>query len=164
MAMQRFYRLRPHHAPTQTLRFWTRIVTILILQGPHATGGLLGGDLPTSLESLVRGAGRVLSVCTCSGLRELVAQIRAAKARDTEFMLLDPGDLADEVRDHPEEGLDEALKQLASPYIEVHDDSRATLEWTNSREGAPLATIVINGDLAASYRIAIGIALRRLAA
>lgn len=150
--------------PTQILRFWTWIVTILIVQGPHAAAGFLGNDLSMSLQSLARAAGRVLSVCKCSELRELVDHIRAAKGNDTEFMLLDPGDLVEAARAHPEEGLDEALDQLASPYVEVHDDSGATLEGMDGRRRAPLATIVINGDLATSYRIAMGIALRRLAA
>jgi hypothetical protein len=30
------------------------------------------------------------------------------------------------------------------------------------QRGAPLATIIINGDLSTSYRIALGIALRQL--
>lgn len=150
--------------PTQALRIRTWIVTILIVQGPHAIGGFRGGALSTSLQALARAAGRVLSVCTCSDLRELVAHVRAAAGRDTEFMLLDPGDLAGEARAHPEEGLDDALDQLASPYVEVHDDSDDTLERAPGRRGAPLATIVINGDLETSYRIAMGIALRCLAA
>lgn len=139
-------------------------MTILIVQGPHVTAGCLGSDLSASLHSLARAAGRVLSVCTCSDLRELVSHIRAAQGNDTEFMLLDPGDLAEAARVHPEEGLDEALEQLASPYVEVHDDSGAAQERPDGRRGAPLATIVINGDLETSYRIAMGIALRSLAA
>jgi 3-dehydroquinate dehydratase-2 len=150
--------------PTQILRFWTWIVTILIVQGPHVAAGSLGSDLSPSLHSLARAAGQVLSVCKCSDLHELVGHIRAAKSDDTEFMLLDPGDLAEAARAHPEEGLDEALDQLASPYVEVHDDSGAAQERPEGRRWAPLATIVINGDLETSYRIAMGIALRRLAA
>jgi len=78
-------------------------------------------------------------------------------------MLLDPGDLAEEARAHPEAGLDDALDELASPYVEVHDDSGAAMQRTDGRHAAPLATIIINGDLATSYRIALGIALRCLA-
>jgi 3-dehydroquinate dehydratase-2 len=151
--------------PRQTLRNRAWTVTILILQGPHATGGFRGADVSTSLQATAQAAGRSLSVCTCSELRELVAHVRAASGQDTEFMLLDPGDLTEDARAHPEEGLEDALSQLVSPYVEVHDDSGATLESIDgSRRSGPLATIVIHGDLAASYRIAMGIALRRLAA
>ena len=149
---------------TQRLRIRTQIVTILIVQGPHAAGHVSGGDLSARFESLVRATGQALSVCTCGGLRELVARVRAAKAEGTDFMLLAPGDLAEEARAHPEAGLDDALEALASPYVEVHDDSGAAVERADGRHGAPLATIVINGDLATSYRIALGIALRQLAA
>ena len=50
------------------------------------------------------------------------------------------------------------------PYIEVHDDSGATLEPKIRPRTSSIATIIINGDLATSYRIALGIALRRLEA
>jgi 3-dehydroquinate dehydratase-2 len=36
------------------------------------------------------------------------------------------------------------------------------LEAGPCQRGAPLATIIINGDLSTSYRIALGIALRQL--
>lgn len=79
-------------------------------------------------------------------------------------MLIDPGDLAEQARSHPEEGLEDALAQLESPYIDVHDDEATTLDMPAPQHGAPLATIVSNGDLATGYRIAFGIALRQLAA
>ncbi|RAO75713.1 type II 3-dehydroquinate dehydratase [Dyella jiangningensis] len=139
-------------------------MTILIVQGPHTAGHFAGGDLSARFDSLMRAAGQDMSVCTCGGLRELVARVREAKAEGAEFMLLAPGNLAEEARAHPEAGLDEALEALASPYVEVHDDSGAVVERADGRHGAPLATIVINGDLATSYRIALGIALRQLAA
>ena len=116
------------------------------------------------LQSLARMAGRTLEVCRCQGLRDLVTQLRTARERDAEFILIDPGELAHEARIHPEEGLHDALGELASPYIEVHDDDAETLEETHLPHGAPLATIVIHGDLATSYRIAMNIALRQLAA
>lgn len=163
MAVQRFYRLLKHHVSNAGIARRVRNVTILIVRGPHHLDDPWGGELATTFESLVRGAGQVLSVCACSGLRELVAQVRAARAKDTRFVLLDPGDLAEEARKHPEAGLDDALGELASPYVEVHDDSGAALQRSDGRHAAPLATIIINGDLAASYRIALGIALRRLA-
>ncbi|MFC5743713.1 type II 3-dehydroquinate dehydratase [Dyella tabacisoli] len=136
-------------------------MTIMIIQGPHASAGSLGNDLLSHLQSLAHAAGRTLELCTCGGLRDFVARVRAVKPT-TEFMLLDPGDLAQQVQVHPEAGLGDALDKLATPYIEVHDDSDAALEPRDSSHGAPVATIIINGDLATSYQIALGIALRQL--
>jgi 3-dehydroquinate dehydratase-2 len=76
-------------------------------------------------------------------------------------MLLDPGDLAQQVNEHPA-GLGEALDNLATPYIEVHDDSDDALQPRDCWHNAPAATIIIHGDLATSYRIGLGIALRQL--
>ena len=75
---------------------------------------------------------------------------------------LAPGDLAGEVHAHPEAGLGDALNGLGMPYIEVQDDCDNDLESSERPHHAPLATVVINGDTVASYRIALGIALRRL--
>jgi 3-dehydroquinate dehydratase-2 len=44
----------------------------------------------------------------------------------------------------------------------MQDDSDAMLEPVPASRHAPLATIVTNGDLDISYRIALGIALRQL--
>jgi 3-dehydroquinate dehydratase-2 len=137
------------------------IVTILILQGPHAARSL-SGELFGHLQQLARAAGRTLELCPCGGLRDLIARVRAVKPQSNEFMLLDPGDLTQQVRAHPEAGLCAALDGLATPYIEVHDDSDDALESQDRSQRAPLATIIINGDLATSYQIALGIALRQL--
>ncbi|WP_114238757.1 hypothetical protein [Dyella sp. C9] len=139
-------------------------MTILIVQGPHAGHRPLGEEIAGGLRQLARKAGHALAISRCEGLRELVGSIRAARQRHAEFMLIDPGTLAEEARAHPEEGLQEALAELDSPYIDVHDDTDTALHVAPPQHGAPIATIVINGDLATSYRIALGIALRRLAA
>ncbi|MBT2118519.1 hypothetical protein KK141_20760 [Dyella sp. LX-66] len=96
-------------------------------------------------------------------MKDLVGRIRELRADDTEFVVLDPGELAEQVRAQPD-GLGEALDALPSPYIEIHDDSGAAMAPPGPARHAPLATIVINGDLPTSYRIAMGIALRQLAA
>ncbi|WP_284399716.1 type II 3-dehydroquinate dehydratase [Dyella lipolytica] len=135
----------------------------MIVQGPHANARSLSGELLGHLQQLARAAGRTLEVCSCNGLREFVARVRTARSQTTEFMLLDPGSLTQQVQAHPEAGLGDALDALNMPYIEVHDDSDDTLEPRDVLH-APLATIVIHGDLGTSYRIALGIALRRLSA
>lgn len=137
-------------------------MTILIIQGPHPTQSRLGGELLQSLQQRVCAAGRTLELCYCLNLREFVARVRTARSRTTEFALLDPGALADEAQAHPDAELRAALDELTAPYIEVHDGSSTALEPKLHPHNAPLATVIINGDLATSYRIALGIALRRL--
>lgn len=86
----------------------------------------------------------------------------AAGSDSTEFVLLDPGDLAAEVREHPEAGLVDALDQLPAPYIEVHEECGAELEHDAGFHKAPLATVIINGNIGSGYRIGLSIALRQL--
>jgi 3-dehydroquinate dehydratase-2 len=135
----------------------------MIIQGPHPTSRSLSKELLGHLRQLALSAGRTVEVCTCNGLRDFVARIRTARPQTTEFMLLAPGDLAEQVQTHPEAGLGDALGALAMPYIEVQDDCDYTLE-AGEFSHAPLATVVINGDTVGSYRIALGIALNRLKA
>jgi 3-dehydroquinate dehydratase II len=134
----------------------------MIIQGPHASARSISSDILSHLQPLARAAGRTLELCRCAGLREFVARIKAVRPHHTEFMLLDPGDLAQQVNEHPDAGLGEALDNLATPYIEVHDDTDDTLQPRDGWHNAPAATIIIHGDLAASYRIGLGIALRQL--
>lgn len=134
----------------------------MIIQGPHPTTRSLSKELLGHLKQLALSAGRTVEVCTCHGLREFVARIRTARPQTTEFMLLAPGNLARQVQAHPEAGLGDALHELGMPYIEVQDDCDNTLESFDMPNKGPLATVVVNGDTVASYRIALGIALRRL--
>ncbi|WP_266180424.1 hypothetical protein [Dyella humicola] len=137
-------------------------MTIMILRGPHPTGNSFNGELLRSLQQLAREAGRIVEVCACTGLRDFIAGLRVARTQTPEFVLLDPGDIALEAQAHPEAGLHDALDELTAPYIEVHDDSDTAIGSGSCHRGAPLATIIINGDLSTSYRIALGIALRQL--
>jgi 3-dehydroquinate dehydratase II len=134
----------------------------MIIQGPHTTAQSLSKELLGHLKQLALSAGRTVEVCTCQGLREFVARIRTARPQTTEFMLLAPGNLTQQVEAHPEAGLGDALHALGMPYIEVQDDCDSSLESGELSRHGPLATVVINGDTVASYRIALGIALRRL--
>jgi 3-dehydroquinate dehydratase II len=137
-------------------------VTIMIVQGPHTTTRSLSKELLGHLKQLALSAGRTVEICTCNGMREFVARIRSARPQTTEFMLLAPGNLAYQAQTHSEAELGDALDALAMPYIEVQDDCDSALESVDMSRHAPLATVVINGDTVGSYRIALGIALRRL--
>lgn len=139
----------------------TSPVSILILQGRHLSSKPLQSHFLLELRGLAAAVGRNLELRPCASLRELVGSLRAARRRRSEFVLLDPGELAPQALAEPE-ALRQALDELPSAYIEVHDASATTLDDRLRAHAPPLATIVINGDLAMSYRIALGIALRRL--
>lgn len=135
----------------------------MIIQGPHAQGPhAAGNELHRNLQQLAATAGRTLELFRCQGLRDFVACVRAMKRHPSEFMLLDPGELGPEAMAHPEAGLGDALDDIATPYVEIHDDPGTELGLQPGQHHAPLATVIINGDLGCSYRIGLGIALRRL--
>ncbi|MBN7137410.1 hypothetical protein A7A76_22110 [Lysobacter enzymogenes] len=136
-------------------------MSILILHGRHPACAPLPANFLLELRRLAQAVGRNLELRPCASVRELVGSLRAARRRSSEFVLLDPGELTPQALAEPEP-LRQALGELPSAYIEVHERSATTLDDRLRAHAAPLATIVINGDLAASYRIALGIALRRL--
>ncbi|QNK03141.1 hypothetical protein [Dyella telluris] len=141
-------------------------MSIVIIQGPHAqqphAASLAGGELHPNLQQLAAAAGRTLELFRCNGLCDFVACVRSMKRRSSEFMLLDPGELGPEATAHPEAGLSDALDDIATPYVEVHEDASTELGVPPGQHHAPVATVIINGDLGSSYRIGLGIALRRL--
>ncbi|MHA6203430.1 type II 3-dehydroquinate dehydratase [Dyella soli] len=139
-------------------------MSILIVHGPHAAGHSPTQDLLRQLQQQAHAAGRMLELRTCGDLRDFVVQVCAANSDRTDMVLLDPGDLSPQIRAHPEAGLADALDQLDAPYIEVHEAFGAELERGASIHHAPVATVIINGNIASSYRIGLSIALRQLAA
>jgi 3-dehydroquinate dehydratase-2 len=96
-------------------------------------------------------------------LRDFVALVRSARSEVTEFVLLDPGSLAPEMRAHPEAGLSKAIDDLRAPYIDVHDEFGDGLKCCAGLHKAPVATVIINGNIGSGYRIGLRLALRRLA-
>ncbi|MBU8978038.1 hypothetical protein JI752_017960 [Lysobacter sp. MMG2] len=132
---------------------------IVIVQGPHPARRGLSGEALAGLRGIARAAGSILRVRSCASLRELIASLRSVRARG-DFVLLDPGELADPMRS--DATLREALESMRTPYVEVHERCADVLELPLRAQAMPLATIVIHGDLGASYRIGLGIALRRL--
>jgi 3-dehydroquinate dehydratase-2 len=134
-------------------------MSIRIIHGPHAHAP--GTDQLRQLQQLAKASGRTLELCPCSCLPELIAEVRATDVVCAEFMLLDLGDLAYQAKRQPEAGLDGALDELGTPYVEVHDECGAELEPVGLHH-APVATVIIHGDIGSSYRIGLGIALRQL--
>lgn len=148
--------------PTSAPRATTvATVSIVIIQGPHANC-LASSELQRNLQQLASAAGRTLELFRCNGLRDFVACVRSMKRRPSEFMLLDPGELGPEAAAHPEAGLSDALDEAATPYVEIHEDPSTELGIQPGQHHAPVATVIINGDIGCSYRIGLGIALRRL--
>ncbi|ULU25800.1 hypothetical protein [Dyella terrae] len=136
-------------------------MSIVIIQGPHADCPA-SGVLPDKLQQLAATAGRSLELVCCKGLNDFVSCVRSMKRRASEFMLLDPGDLGPQATAHPEAGLSDALDEAGTPYVEVHEDASTELGLPPGLHNAPVATVIINGDLGSSYRIGLGIALRQL--
>ncbi|WP_156171330.1 hypothetical protein [Dyella japonica] len=137
-------------------------MSIVIVHGPHTSGHPLPQELQQQLQQQAGAAGCTLELRGCSDLRHFVGQVCAAGSDSTEFVLLDPGDLASQVREHPEAGLVDALDQLGAPYIEVHEECGAELDHEAGFHKAPLATVIINGNIGSGYRIGLSIALRQL--
>jgi 3-dehydroquinate dehydratase-2 len=137
-------------------------VSIVIVHGPHTSGHSLPQELQQQLQQQAGAAGCTLELRGCKDLSHFVGQVCAAGTDSTEFVLLDPGDLASEVREHPEAGLADALDHLGAPYIEVHEEIDAELQHDAGFHKAPLATVIINGNIGSGYRIGLSIALRQL--
>ncbi|MGH8086315.1 MAG: hypothetical protein ACREPV_13745 [Lysobacter sp.] len=86
---------------------------------------------------------------------ELVESLGHANRARCEFVMLDPGECA------CSEPLGAALKQLAMPYIEVHDDF-GELEPTLAAADGGRPLKVIQGYGSQSYTVALSIALEQL--
>lgn len=137
-------------------------MSILIVRGPHGSGHSLTADLLYRLQQQALQAGRKLELRACGALRGFIALATWAKSDSTEFVLLDPGVLAPEIRAHPEAGLSEAIDDLRAPYIDVHDDFGDGIERCAGLRKAPVAIVIINGNIESSYRVGLRLALRRL--
>lgn len=138
-------------------------MSILIIQGTQAAAQIPHNEL-ARFDQLARAAGCALEWCRCSTLRDLIAQLHDAKRRRPEFLLLDPGDLALQLKAGEDCGLYESLDELDAPYVEVHATADAELDRRTGSHHAPVATVIIHGDVVSRYRIGLGIALRQLAA
>ncbi|PTR34121.1 3-dehydroquinate dehydratase [Luteibacter sp. OK325] len=137
-------------------------MSIVIVRGPHGSGHSLPADQLSNLKQQASEAGRTLELRTCGALRDFIALVGSARSEVTEFVLLDPGSLAPEMRAHPEAGLSEAIDDLRAPYIDVHDEFGDGLKCCAGLHKAPLATVIINGNIGSGYRIGLRLALRRL--
>ncbi len=139
-----------------------RVVSIVIVHGPHGGGHSLSTDLLSHLRQQAFEAEHTLELQACGALRDFIARVGSARSEVIEFVLLDPGSLAPEMRAHPEAGLGKAIDDLRVPYIDVHDTFGNGLECCTGLHKPPVATVIINGNIESSYRIGLRLALRRL--
>ncbi len=135
-------------------------MSILVIRGPERRDALTvpPPPLPPSvLGALVQRAGcagQTLAVRSCSSATEMVAALRMANDWGVRATLLDPGSLTD----HPL--LRRAVRGLAHPYVEVHDDTGLQEASLPPAHGQRLA--VVEGYGARSYSLALEIALERI--
>ena len=138
-------------------------MSIVIVHGPHGSGHSPTADLLSHLKQQASEAGRTLELRACGALRDFIALVGSARSEVTEFVLLDPGNLAPEMRAHPEAGLSKAIDDLRAPYIDVHDEFGDGLKCCAGLHKPPVATVIINGNIGSGYRIGLRLALRRMA-
>ncbi|HEY0505526.1 MAG TPA: hypothetical protein VGD42_18730 [Lysobacter sp.] len=132
---------------------------ILILQGPRPAARGLPPEAGSRLWRVARAAGRVLGFRASATPADFAESIRRASHDRPAFVLVDPGECAAQA---DLTALRDALDGLAVPHAEVHDRSDELLELALRPTAQPIATIVIHGDLTASYAIALAVALRRM--
>lgn len=141
-------------------------MSVLVIQGPHRAA-TAEASLPSrmfeTLAEKVRKAGSVLEVARCASAAGMVRCLTQARASGVDIVLLDGGELEALDCARHEDRLRAALDQLAAPYIELHDDAGRDLESRVRPTHCALAVIVMSHDLARSYAVGMGIALRRLA-
>lgn len=134
---------------------------IAIIRGPEpirlassAPVGVPKAVIATLLENAAL-ASKTIALRTCLTEPELIDCLSHANRERFEFVMLDPGECA------CSEPLDAALKQLAMPYIEVHDDC-GELEPTLAAADCGRPLNVIQGYGSQSYTVALSIALEHL--
>jgi 3-dehydroquinate dehydratase-2 len=135
-------------------------MSILILRGPHAALPD-ASSLDPPLRERAHAAGQRLRCRTFATMRDLLSGLRRTHIAHSDMLLLDIGDLAlDGVTQT--RALRDALDDLPSPYIEVHDDAAHALEPRVHPQHAPLVTVILRDDLPRAYALALDIALRRV--
>ncbi|MBD9478080.1 hypothetical protein IB225_03700 [Pseudoxanthomonas sp. PXM02] len=130
----------------------------------HAATPLPSSSRPSferPLHERAKTAGQSLQCRAFNSVRDLLAGLQRARRERPDMLLLDTGDLV--LQDSTQaKALRDALDDLSSPYIEVHDDAAHALEPRVRPQHAPLVTVILRNDLPRAYAMALDIALRRL--
>lgn len=136
-------------------------MSIFIIRGPETLGQFprtptaLPREVLSALVDRAVCAGKTIAVRACGSEQELLHSLRIARQSHAEITLLDPGACAQSAK------VQQGLKDMAMPYIEVHDDSCDAPEAT-MHGGNPNRLAVVNGYMAQSYTLALDMALEHL--
>lgn len=139
-------------------------MSILILRGPHAQAAtdpsLSLASIDQDLRRRAHSSGHALHCRGFRSLHDLLSRLRQVRRQD-HMVLIDAGDLA---VDSPDDAhaLRDALDALPVPYMELHDDAAHALEPRTQPQHAPLVTVILCGDLASAYTMALAVAVHRL--
>jgi hypothetical protein len=136
-------------------------MSILVITGPRGNGmaAPLADAAMCRLWDRAQSAGIDLRWRPCGDFHELGCCLRGGN--DAELILLDVD--ADTVPPCDIAGLREALSALSVPYIEIHDDSREGDASALAPGHPALVSVVVPGNAAAGYDMALSIGLRYLA-
>jgi len=141
---------------------------LLILHGPNLN--LLGtrepdvyghttlDDINTALTQQAQAAGHQVDHLQSNAEHVLVERIQAARTDGTAFILINPAAFT-----HTSVALRDALLAVAIPFIEIHlSNPHAREPFRHHSYLSDVATGVICGFAADSYRLALDAALKRL--
>jgi len=136
-------------------------MSILVITGPRgdAQATPLADAAMCRLWERAQSAGVDLCWRPCRDFAELGSCLGAGN--DAELVLLDVD--ADGVPPSQVAGVREALSSLPVPYIEIHRDSREADASALAPGHPSLVSVVVPGNAAAGYDMALSIGLRYLA-
>ena len=143
---------------------------LLVLHGPNLN--LLGNrepevygrttlaEIDADLAARARAAGHALESFQSNSELALIERVQATAGDGTAFILINPAAFT-----HTSVALRDALAAVGVPFIEVHlSNPHAREPFRHTSYFSDLATGVIAGFGADSYRYALDAAMRRLAA
>ncbi|TAN04664.1 MAG: type II 3-dehydroquinate dehydratase [Rhodanobacteraceae bacterium] len=142
---------------------------ILVLHGPNLN--LLGSrepevyghttlaEIDAALVADGKTAGQAVVCFQSNAEHELIARVQTAKTDGTAFILINPAAFT-----HTSVALRDALAAVAIPFIELHlSNPHAREAFRRQSYFSDLATGIIAGFGADSYRYALDAAIKRLA-
>ncbi|MGH8147947.1 MAG: type II 3-dehydroquinate dehydratase [Rhodanobacteraceae bacterium] len=142
---------------------------LLVLHGPNLN--LLGerepavyghaslSEIDAALVRQAEAAGHALASFQSNAEHELIARVQATKHDGTAFILINPAAFT-----HTSVALRDALAAVAIPFIEIHLSNPHRREpFRRQSYFSDLATGVVAGFGADSYRYALDAAIKRLA-
>lgn len=137
-------------------------MSILIIQGPGPASTRLDAHVAADLWRTAWRLNHELRFEACADIDALASRLRGPSAAASDFVMLEPGSLSSSSASS-REALRAALEALRAPLVEVCARSGDALDFQLSARRQPVATIIIDGDPRSRFRVALCVALRRLA-